>query len=70
MNAHKNVIASIKSNKDSIIKGAAVLLGASAGLAIGLDAFERIAARGVDALADAVEDDVAEKVTENLTEND
>lgn len=70
MNARKNVISALKSNKDSIIRGGAVLLGASAGLAIGLDVFGRLADRGVEALADEVQDDVAEKVTENLTEND
>lgn len=69
-NTSKAVITSVKNHRDNLIKGAAVILGASAGLAIGLDALGRIKSHSVDVLADALEDDVAEQVVENLTEND
>ena len=71
MNKYQNAWNSVKSNKGTIIKGTAVLLGASAGLAIGLDLLGRAAGSGVVALADDIEENQdSDTVVDDTTETD
>ena len=48
MNKIKSALASAKDNKVTIIKGTAVILGATVGLAIGMDLMNKAATTGVE----------------------
>lgn len=50
MNKFQKLIASAKDNKVTIVKGAAVILGATAGLAIGMDLMSKAVDSGEEAL--------------------
>lgn len=71
MTKYQNLLASMKANKGTIIKGTAVLLGATAGLALGLDVLGKAANSGVVALADDIEDQQnSDNVMTDSTETD